>query len=114
MAHALEQPALHCQDLLLGVEDQCFVFLEFRRDVTLGIDHCLFTDVVVRDFGGVRVRHFDVIAEDLVVADLQRRDTGALAFLRFKVGDPLACMLAGFDDLVEFVRVSGADDADIV
>ena len=45
--------------------------------------------------------HFDVEAEDLVVANLERADSGALALAIFHGGDDLAAVLAQVAQLVE-------------
>jgi hypothetical protein len=62
---------------------------------------------------GVGAGDFDVIAEDLVVADLERLDPGALALDRFQVGDPLAGVARGFDHVVQLAGIAGADDAGV-
>ena len=103
--------ALQLQDALLCVEDQRLVFLQLRRDVALGVDQRLFADVVGRDERRVRLRDLDVVAENLVVADLQRFDARALPFDRLQVGDPGPGVARRQVDAVEFGREAGADDA---
>ena len=60
------------------------------------------------------MRNFDVIAEYFVIAHLQRADVGALAFHRFQVGDPLAGVARTLDNAIQFRRIAGADNADIL
>ena len=72
------------QDLLLQV-------LELLRDVALAVDERLLADVGVGHLILEGIGDLDVVAEDLVVADLQRADAGAFLFLRFNGGEqPLA------------------------
>ena len=86
--HLPEELALQLQDALLGVEHQRLVLLQLGRDVALGVDQRLLADVVGRDERRVGLRDLDVVAEDLVVADLERLDAGALPLDRLQVGDP--------------------------
>ena len=77
----LEQRRFKVLNTFLRVEDRRLVFLELGGDVALRPRQRLPPDVVVGDFGLVRPPNFDVVAEDPVVADLERLDAGALALL---------------------------------
>ena len=55
----------------------------------------------------MRSRHFDVVAEDLVEADLERADPGALAFPPLQRGDVLLAAVAGQLQVVELLVVPG-------
>ena len=57
------------------------------------------------------VRDLDVIAEHLVVADLQALDAGALDLLGLKLGDPRLTPPGTFTQLVEAGMVAVADQA---
>ena len=72
-----------------AVEDLLLVLLQLRRDVALGVLERLLALVVGRDLGGVGVRDLDVVAEDLVEADLEAGDAGAGDLLGLEAGDPL-------------------------
>ena len=61
----------------------------------------------------VGLRDLDVVAEDLVEADLQRVDAGAFAFALFHGGDDLFAVLAEVAEFVEFGVIVGADDAGV-
>ena len=50
-------------------------------------DQRLLADVVGRDLAEVGLGHLDVIAEDLVVADLERADPGPLPLPALEQGD---------------------------
>ncbi len=81
------------QDLLLQV-------LELLRDVALAVDERLLADVGLGHLILEGVGDLDVVAEDLVVADLQRADAGALLFLRLDGGEQ---PLAAGEDVVQAV-----------
>ena len=98
------------QDALLGIEHQRLVFLQIRRDVTLGVDQRLLADVVGRDERRVGGRDLDVVAEDLVVAHLERPDAGARPFHRLQIGDPTLGVTRRQVDAVELGREAGPDD----
>src|SRR5258708_17662317 len=70
------------------------MFLEYGRDVALGILEGLLALVVRGNLGGVGVRDFNVIAEDFVEADFKAGDAGLGDFLGLKLGDP-ALAVAG-------------------
>src|ERR1019366_6399875 len=56
---------------------------------------------------------FDVVAEDVVEAYLERGDAGALALAGLDLGDVLLAVLAEVAELVELGMISGADGAAI-
>ena len=67
------------QHLLLGPEDLLLVFLQFLGDVAFGIGEGLLADPALGNLVLMGVAHFDIVAEDVVVADLERRDARRLA-----------------------------------
>src|SRR5688572_23765476 len=77
------QTQLDGDRLLLGTEDLFFERLEVGRDVALRVRERLLADVIRRSLGQVRFRDLDVVAEDRVVADLERADAGTFALARF-------------------------------
>ena len=54
-----------------------FVRLEFLGDVPLGVDECLFADPFCGNLLFVGVADFEIVAEDVVVADLEALDAGS-------------------------------------
>ncbi len=60
------------------------------------------------------MRHFDVVAEDLVVADLERLDAGALALDALQVGHPCLCVARGEMHAIQFGAVAGLDEAVVI
>ena len=85
-----EEPRLDGQNTLLGIEHFGLDIFHFGGDVALGIDQRLLSNVVLGHIRGVGFGDFDVVAMDLVVADLEGFNAGAGAFFRFEIGDPLA------------------------
>ena len=57
--------------------------------------------------------NFDVIARDLVEADLQRGDAGAFAFALFHGSDDLFAVLAEVAEFVEFGVETGTNHAGV-
>ena len=88
-AQRLEDLELALEDALVGAEDLLLVLLERRRDESLAAGDRLLAVVVGRHACQVRPRDLDVVAEDPVVADLQRRDAGPRALGFFHLGDAL-------------------------
>ena len=87
----LEQLLFERELAALGAEDLLFQRLQFVGDIALGIGQRLPAHVVVGNPMLLGLPHFEVVTEDPVVADLERRDAGRLAFLSFETGDvPLA------------------------
>ena len=87
-----EQLVFQLRGSVLGREDLFLVLLQLGRDVTLGVLDRLLADVVGGDLGvrlGLGVRDLDVIAEDLVEADLEAGDAGPADLLGLVPGDPL-------------------------
>lgn len=60
--------------------------------------------------GGVRLRDFDVVAEDAVVGDLERLDAGAFALAGLEFGEEAADVAGDEAKGVELGREAGADD----
>ena len=79
-AHQLVVDALfEHEHLLLGTQNLLLVFLELLGDVTLGVGQRLLADPRVGHLVLVGIADLDVITEDIVVAQLERRDAGRLA-----------------------------------
>ena len=76
-AKLLEQLDLPLEDPLVGAEHLFFVFLQRRRDEPLASGDGLLAVVVGRNGVQIRFRDLDVVAEDAVVAHLQRVDARA-------------------------------------
>ena len=73
-------------DTLLSAEDLLLVFLELGEDVSLGIGQGLLACPVLGHLVFVGGAYLDVVAEDIIIGYLERRDarTFALASLELK------------------------------
>ena len=77
--------------LLVGRENLFLVFLQFRRDVTLGVFYGLLADVFDGNFFAVCVSNLDVIAENLVETDLEVWNARSAGSLVPDIGRSTAC-----------------------
>src|SRR5581483_1432648 len=73
----------------------------------------LFALVVGRGQVQVRLGNFDVIAENIVEANLQRLDAGSTPLTRLNLGDILPSVAAQVPELVQFGMKSVANGAAI-
>ena len=105
-----EEAGLQLRDALPGVQNQRLVFLELRREEALAADQRLLADVVRGHLRQVGVGDLDVVAEDPVVADLERLYARPLPFLGFQVGQVLPCVVGRRAQVVQFLRESLPDD----
>src|SRR5206468_4128234 len=78
------------------------VLAEGRGHEALGADQRLPPLVVGGDEWQVRARYLDVVAEDLVVADFERRDARALALRRLEAREPAPRVPRRLAQLVDF------------
>ena len=108
-----EQPPFDLRNALIRIEDFPLVFLELRRGESLGVDEGLFPLEIRRSQVKIRLRDFNVIAKDLVVADFERSDSGAFALPLFHRGDDLLAVLRELAQLVELGVVARADHSGI-
>ena len=79
-AHAQEQFVFQLHAAFFRAEDFAFHLLQLRRDEPLAVGDGLLADVMRRHLVEVRLRDFDVIAEDGIEPHLERRDAGASRF----------------------------------
>ena len=110
-AQPLEQLDLPLEDPLVGAEHLLLVLLQRRRDVALAAGDRLLALVVGRHGVQVRLRDLDVVAEDPVVADLERGDAGPRALLLLHLRDDLLARPADRAQFVERRVEAVADEA---
>ena len=96
---------------LLGGEDLALEVGDLGGHVALGIHQRLLAGVVVRHALLVRLGDLDVVPEDLVVTDLERRDAGALALALLDRQDVPLAVVGERPAAVEFGVYTGGDDA---
>jgi hypothetical protein len=87
LAHLAEQLFFEREDLVLGVENLALVVLQLGRGEALGVDQGLLALVIGGGEVLVGLGDFDVIAEHIIEADLQRLDAGAGALASFDLRD---------------------------
>ena len=110
-AQPLEDRDLELETALVGAEDLLFVLLERRRDEPLAAGDRLLAVVVGRNVAEVRLRDLDVVAEDAVVANLERRNAGPRPLRVFHRGDVLLVRAADAAQVVELGVDAVADHA---
>ncbi len=89
-----EDAALDLAGSLLRRQDLGLVLLELGRGEAFGVDEGLLALVVGGDGLGVGLGDLDVVAEDVVEADFERADAGALALAFFDRGERLTAAAA--------------------
>ena len=94
-----------------GGEDLVFQVLQLLGDVPLPVHQGLLADVGVRHLVLEGVGHLDVIAEDLVVADLQGPDAGALLLLGLDLRQDALAAVHDVPQAVHLLVVAVPDEA---
>src|SRR4030095_10500235 len=89
------------QNALVSAEHFLFVLLERLRRESLASSNCLFTQVVAGHQVQVGFRDLDVVPEDAIEADLQRRDASARSLVVLHLRDDLTARSADGFELVE-------------
>ena len=110
-AQAIERLELERDAPLVGAEDLGLVVGELGGDVALGVGERLLAHVVGRHAVEVGARDLEVVAEDAVVADLERADAGALALAHLDLQDLALAALGEREQLVELGGEAAAHEA---
>ena len=110
-AQFLEQFALEGDRALLRAQDAVLVLLELLGDEPFRVRHRLLADVFRRCGRELGAGDFDVVAEDFVVADLERLDARALLFGGLEPGDPVAALRRGVAQFIQLGMIARADHA---
>src|SRR5207244_5065625 len=105
----VHKPGLARRDALFRSQHLRLVLLQLRGHVALRPRQRLASFVLGVHARLVRVRHLDVVAEDLVEANLERRDAAALALARLEPRDVALAAVARVLELVELAVVARAD-----
>ena len=95
LAHLVEERILQLRDALARRQERVLEVLELAREIALARHQRLLADIVLRQLGDARaVRNVDVIAKDLVLADLELVRAGALALALLELGNGLRAVIA--------------------
>ena len=86
---------------LFRADDFLFQHFQIGSDEALGVDQRLLADVVVRHLRQIRLRDFDVVAEDGVEADFQRADARPLPLASFDLDEDRLRVAGDVAELVE-------------
>ena len=82
------------------------------REIALARNERLLADVVLRQLGDTgAVRNINIVAKDLVVADLELFRAGALALALLELGNGLRAVVAHVAQAVDLLAVARAEDA---
>ena len=111
LADLREKTVFDLDDLFLCAEDLRFKLLEFLRDVAFGIRQCLLSYIALGHEIGAAAAHLDVVAEDLVVTDLQGFDSCEFFFTLLHLLQHLLAVMRDMAILVEFRIIVFFDDA---
>ena len=105
---------LQHQYLVLGSQYFFFVFLQFLRDVTLGVSQRLLAYPLLGHLVLVGIAHLDVIAEDVVVANLQAGDAGQVTFALLNLQQVVLARVGNLAQLIEFGTDATLNDTALV
>ena len=83
-----KEPVFQLTDGFLGTQYFGFKFFELRGDESLGIDQGLLPHVMVWHEMEIALGDLDIVAEDLIVSNLQGGDSRFLSLLCFQLKDP--------------------------
>ena len=90
-----EQIILQCLKLVLCIQNCVFQFFKLRRSISFCIGKGLLADVILRNQILIRIGHFKIIAEYLVIFNLKIFDTGSFSVLLFQFCKPLLSITLG-------------------
>ena len=110
----VEQLLLQRQDAVLGAKYLLLILLQLLRDVTLGLGQRLLAHPLLRHLVFIRVAHLEVVAEDVVVAYLQRRNARLLSLALLNLQQVVLARVGNAPQLVKFVVDAVAYDAPLL
>ena len=82
-------------------QDFFFIFFKFGADISLGIDKCLLAYPLLRHLVAVRIGNLEVVSEDVIETDFERRDARGL---NFAVAYLCQVLLAAGGYMAQFVQ----------
>src|SRR5262249_15029747 len=96
----VEELQLQCQGLVGGGQDFALELAQLRRCEAHGARHGLAMNETLPELRRLRRRHLDVIAEDVVVPDLEARDAALRGVAALQARDETAALVAQALELV--------------
>ena len=109
-----KQLVLQHEQPFVGAQNFIFKFLEFGRDVTLAGRQRLLAREGVRHAADIAAADLDIVAENLVEADLELGDASLLAQLGLHLRKHALAAVHDVAQFVDFGVVSGADGAAVL
>ena len=97
--------------LFLRAENLLLVDFEFLGNIAFGVFERLLADIFRRNFIAVQARYLDIIAENGIKADFERRNSRARRFRGLIRRQPLLAAASEFTVFVEFGVITGSDKA---
>ena len=104
-----EKLVLQRRDTILGREDIMLQILQLLRDIALAVDQRLLADIAFGHLILEGVGHLDVVAEHLVIADLQGADTGFFLFGGLHTDDDIPATVKDTPQTI-YLRVEAVPD----
>ena len=80
-----EKAVFKIDDPFLRAENFGLEFLQFLRDISFGVDKRLLANVISGNAARATFADFDIVAENAIVADLERANSGARFFFLLKI-----------------------------
>ena len=113
--HLIAQPQKQCVFQILGLfigrQDFFLVFLQFRRNIPLGVFDRLLANILGRNFLAVGIGDFDVVTEYLIEPDFQVWNAAALRLLGLIAGNPLLAAVGQFAQRIQVGVEAVADES---
>ena len=95
------EPRFQCKDFFLGSHYLFFIVLEFLGDVALGVDQRLLAYPLGRHLVLVGVAHFQIVAKDIVVANLEALDAGGLCLALLDLEQVVLALIGNLAKLIQ-------------
>ena len=113
-ANVLEEGLLQRHGTFVGSQNLVLILLQLRRDEPLGVDQGLFANVGLWHVLQLPLGHFDIVAEDLVVTDLQVSDTAAFLFGGLVFGQPFSPLFGRHAQVIQLLVVTAPYHATVL
>ena len=89
-------------NFLVCAQDFFFVFFQFLCNVSLCLCQCLLANPFLRYLILIRIAHFEIITEDVIIANFEARDTCRLDFALLNIHQIISSTARYTPQFVEF------------